>query len=57
MHKDVIYSPILHGHMNTRKGRAKFKNVGLLFNSGFSFTIVNRRLIEIFNTKIDAVMK
>ena len=40
------YSPILHGCMNTRKGRAKFKNFRIILNSGFSYTVVTRILVE-----------
>ena len=37
--------PILHGCMNTRKGRAKFNSFRILFYSGSSSTIVMRSLI------------
>ena len=40
------YSPILHGCMNTRNGRAKFKNFWILLESGYSSTIVTGKLVE-----------
>ena len=40
------YYPILHGCMNTRKVRAKFKNFQILSDSGFSSNIVMKRLVE-----------
>ena len=40
------YSPIIHGCMNTRKGKAKFKNSYILLDSGCISTIVMRRLIR-----------
>ena len=40
------YSPILHGCMNTRHGRAKFKNFRVLLDSGFSSIIVIGSLVE-----------
>ena len=40
------YSPILHGFMNTIKGKAKFNNFRILLNSGCSSTIVMLRLIK-----------
>ena len=36
------YSPILHGCINTHKGKTKFKNFRILFDSGCSPTIVVR---------------
>ena len=36
---NIHYSHILHGCMNTRKGRAKFKNFQILLSSGCSSTI------------------
>ena len=39
------YSPILHGWMNTIKGKAKFKNFCILLDSGCSSTIVMGRLV------------
>ena len=44
------YSPILYGWMNTRKGRAKFKN-RIISDSGYSSTILMRRLISKLNLK------
>ena len=43
--------------MNTRKGRVKFKNFRILLDSGFSFTIVMRRMVEKICPKKDAVMQ
>ena len=40
------YSPILHGSMNIRKVRAKFKNLRIILDSECSSTIVMRRLVE-----------
>ena len=40
------YYPILHGCMNTRKGKAKFNNFQILLDSGFISTIVMVRLVE-----------
>ena len=42
----IHYSPILHGCMNTIKGKAKFKNFRILLDSGFSSTIFMLRLVE-----------
>ena len=39
------YYPILHGCMNTRHGRSKFKNFRILLGSGCSYTILMRRLV------------
>ena len=36
---NIHYSPILHGCMNTRKGRAKFKNYPSYQNHGTTSTI------------------
>ena len=43
---NIHYSTILHGCMNTQKGRAKFKNFPILFGSGLSSTIVMRMIIK-----------
>ena len=43
------YSTILHGCMNTQKGRAKFKNFRILLDSGHSSTIVIRSIIKIYS--------
>ena len=40
------YAPILHGCINTRKDKAKFKNFRVLLDSGCSSTIVMGRLVE-----------
>ena len=40
------YYHILHGCMNTIKGRVRFKNFQILSDSGCSSTIVMRRLFE-----------
>ena len=40
------YSPIIHGCMNTRHGRAKFKNFQILLESGCSSNILMVRLVE-----------
>ena len=43
--------------MNTRKGRAKFKNFHILLDSRCSSTIIMRRLITKIITKIDTMMQ
>ena len=43
--------------MNTRNSKAKFKNFRILFDSGFSSTIVMGRLIKKLYPKEDAFMK
>ena len=50
-------SPIIHGYMNTQKGREKFKNFHILLDSRCISTIIMRRLIKKLNTKIDTVMQ
>ena len=45
-HLNNYYSPILHGCMNTIKGKAKFKNFRILFNSGCPSIIVMGRLLK-----------
>ena len=37
------YSPILHGCMNTRKGKEEFKNFCILLGSGCSFHNCNEK--------------
>ena len=51
------YSSILHGCMNTRKGRAKFKNFRILMDSGCSSMIVIRRIFEKLKIEKDAVIQ
>ena len=51
------YYPILHGCTDIRKGRAKFKNFQIIFDSGFSSTILTRRLVEKLSLEKDAVMQ
>ena len=51
------YSPIIHGCINTRKSREKFKNFLILLNSGCSPMIVIGRLFEKLHTEKDAVMQ
>ena len=48
----IHYSPILHGCMNTRKGKAKFNNFRILLDSGCSSTIIMIRLVEKLTLKI-----
>ena len=50
------YSHILYVCMNTRKGRAKFKNFRIILYSGCSPTIVMIRLVEKLYPEKDAVM-
>ena len=40
----IHYYPILHGFMNTRRGRSKFKNFLILLDSGCISTIAMVRL-------------
>ena len=40
------YSTILHGCMNTKKGRVNIKNSQILLDSGFSSPILMRTLLE-----------
>ena len=51
------YYPILHGCTDIRKGRAKFKNFQIIFDSGFSPTILTRRLVEKLSLEKDALMQ
>ena len=43
------YSPILHGYMNTRKGKEKFKIFRILLDIGYSSNILMTRLIAKIN--------
>ena len=43
---NIHYSPIIHGCIIIRRGRAKLKNLRILLNSVCSFTIVIIRLVE-----------
>ena len=54
---NIHYYHILHGCMNTRKGKANFKNFRILLYSVCSYTILNGRLIKILIYKKDAVMQ
>ena len=51
------YSPILHGCMNKRKGKVKFKNFWILLDSGCSSTIVMVTLVQIIGPKKYNVMQ
>ena len=42
----IYYSPILHGCMHTIKVRAKFKNLRILLDIGWGYTIIVRRPVE-----------
>ena len=50
------YSPILHGCMNTRKGKSRFKNFWILLDSEFSSINLMGRLVEKLHTNRDDVM-
>ena len=52
----IHYPPILHGCMNARRGRAKFKNYLILLDSECSSTIITKIIITNIKTKEDAVM-
>ena len=56
-HLNVNYSPILHGCMNTIKGRGKFKNFRIILDSECSSTIVIGRLVEKPHPEKDSVMQ
>ena len=43
---NIHYSTFLHGCMNTRKGKARFKNFLILLDSICSYTIVMGRLVK-----------
>ena len=51
------YSPILHGCMNTRKGRLKFKNFRIILDSGCVSTLVIGSLVEKICLEQDDVMQ
>ena len=51
------YFPIIHGFMNTQKGKANFKNIRILFNSGCSSTIVLGGLINKLTVIRDDLMQ
>ena len=51
------YLPILHGCINTRKSRAKFKNLRIILHIGYSYTIVMIRLVEIIHPEMYTVMQ
>ena len=38
--------PFIHGCMNTCRGRAKFKDFGILLDSGCIYTIITKRQIK-----------
>ena len=47
----------MHGCMNTRKGKSKFKNLQILLYSGCSSKIVTGRLVENLHPEKDAMMQ
>ena len=51
------YSPILHGCMSNRKGRAQFKKFLIILDNGCIYTIVTRRILQKLCPEKDAVMK
>ena len=51
------HSPILRGYMNTRRGRAKFKDFQILLDVGFSSTIVIIGLFEKLIPETDDVIQ
>ena len=51
------YYPIIHGCMNTRKGKSKFKNFRVLLDSGCGSKIVMGRLDEKVYPEKDAPMQ
>ena len=54
---NIHYYTILHLCMNTRKGRARFKNFRIFVDSGCSSTIIMRRLVEKIHSEKDAVIQ
>ena len=54
---NIHYYPIIHRCINTRKGRAKFKNFQILLNGGCSSTIVMRMLVQNICPEKDDVMQ
>ena len=48
---NIHYSPILHGCINTRKGRSRFNNFRILLHSGCNSTIIMGRLTKKLNPK------
>ena len=51
------YSLILHRCMNTRKWRENFKKFRILLDSGFSSTILMRRLVQKLSPEKDVVVQ
>ena len=43
---NIHYPSIIHGCMNTRKGRAKFKNSQTILDSGCSSVILTVRIVK-----------
>ena len=54
---NIRYSPLLHGCMNTRIGRARVKNFQILFSIGCSSKIVILMLVVKIVLKEDDVMQ
>ena len=54
---NIHYSPILHGCMNTRKCRAKFKSIRILLDGGCSYNMLMGGLVEKLYPEKDAVMQ
>ena len=54
---NIHYSPIIYRCMNTRKGRAKFKNFRIILDSGCSSTIVMGRLVKKSGLEEDSPMQ
>ena len=51
------YSPIIHGCINTRNVKAKFKNFRILLDSGCSYKIIMGRLIQKLNPQEGDLMQ
>ena len=43
---NIHYSPIIHGYLNIKNGRAKFKNFRIILDIVCSSTILIRRLVD-----------
>ena len=51
------YSSIIHGYMNTRRGKEKLKNFQIPLESGCSSAILMGRIVEKLRLEKDAVMQ
>ena len=54
---NIHYYPIIHGCINTRKGKSNFKNFQIILDSRCSSMIVLGRLVQILGPKIYSVIE